>query len=139
VVIVLVVDDGVKIQTMQIGSTIDPDRYVYDLGLTQQTGITQTISGVEVTLFVFDSVRERWFEWDAPLYDQVNSQKTGEDGYFSFFTPPGQYKLFVDGMHQGYFAHASPIISFIDEPVRFNVPLNQIKEWLYLSLLSNKK
>ena len=122
-VIVLVVEVEGDQQTMQIGSTIDPDGYVYDVELTASTGITQTVAGVTVTLEVLDTVRGRWLEWDAWLYGQVNPQVTGEDGYFAFFTPPGQYRLVVDGRAQGYALFVSPVLTVVDEPIRFNVPL----------------
>ena len=113
---------------MQIGSTIDPDGFVYDADVFASTGITQTISGVTVTLYISDSVRARWIQWDAPLYGQSNPQVTGENGYFSFFTPPGSYQLVVNGVDAGYHAYISPVIVVEDDPVRYNIPLWQIKE-----------
>jgi len=134
-VILLVVDCGAGPQTMQIGSTIDPDGYVYDAALTASTGITHTVAGVTVTLYVSDTVRGRWLAWDAALYDQVNPQVTAEDGYFAFFTPPGDYKLLADGQHLGYELYGSPVLTVVDAEIRYNVPLWLPRQHIYLPLV----
>ena len=46
---------------------------------------------------------------------------TGSDGYFAFFTPPGQYYLQVDGK-PGYQPWRSPLIEVVNEIVHVNVP-----------------
>ncbi|MGD2205967.1 MAG: right-handed parallel beta-helix repeat-containing protein [Anaerolineae bacterium] len=134
-VILLVVDCGAGLQTMQIGSTIDPDGYVYDAALTASTGVTQTVAGVTVTLYVSDTVRHRWLAWDAPLYGQDNPQETGQDGYFAFFTPPGRYRLVADGQAQGYELYESPVLTVIDEPIRYNIPIWPLPQRIYLPLI----
>ena len=101
-VIVLAVGCGTMQQTMQIGSTIDPDGHVYD------SKTNQAVSGATVTLYVRDTARSRWVRWDTTLYGQVNPQVTGPDGYFAFFTPPGQFKLLVDAKAQGYRLYERP-------------------------------
>ena len=122
-VILLVVDCDAGLQTMQIGSVIDPDGYVYDAEVAETTGITETIGGVTVTLYVSDTVRNRWVQWDAALYGQTNPQVTRADGYFAFFTPPGEFRLVADGSAQDYERYDSPSLVVVDEPVRYNVPL----------------
>jgi len=134
-VILLVVDCGAGVETMQVGSTIDPDGYVYDAAIAASSGVTQTIAGVTVTLHVSDTVRHRWVVWSAPLYGQANPQVTAGDGYFAFFTPPGRYRLVADGRSQGFETYESPTLTVIDEPIRYNVPLWPRKERIYLPLV----
>ena len=59
--------------------------------------------------------------WDAGAFGQANPQTTGDDGYFSFFTPPGTYQLHVT--KAGYQPHWSDDIVVADEPVQVDVPL----------------
>ncbi len=134
-VILLVVNCGAGPATMQVGSTIDPDGYVYDAALAASSGITETIAGVTVTLHVSDTVRHRWVIWSASLYGQANPQVTAGDGYFAFFTPPGQYRLVADGRAQGYEMYESPALTVVDEPIRYNVPLWPRSERIYLPLV----
>jgi len=136
-VILLAADCGAGLDTMQIGSTIDPDGYVYDAQVLAGTGITQTLSGITVTLQVSDTVRSRWVQWSAELYDQTNPQVTGVDGYFAFFTPPGDFRLVADGVSQGYAHYKSPVLTVVDAPIRYNVGLwpAEIKRYVYLPLV----
>jgi hypothetical protein len=121
---------------MQIGSVIDPDGYVYDGWLSATTGLTETLEGITVTLYLSDTVRFKWIPWDAELYDQVNPQVTGADGYFSFFTPPGGYKLVADGQLFGYELYESDVLTVISEPVRYNVALwPRLESTIYLPLV----
>ncbi len=125
VVILVVADchDGPPLDTMQIGCIIDPDGYVYDGPIAASTGVTETIEGVTVTLYFSDTVRYKWLTWDAELYEQTNPQVTGPDGYFSFFTPPGDYRLLADGHALGYATYKSPVLTVVSEPIRYNVAL----------------
>ena len=59
---------------------IDPDGVVYEATGT----LSDTIAGVEVTLYYSDTHTGLWLPWDARNYDQVNPQVTLEDGYYSF-------------------------------------------------------
>jgi hypothetical protein len=122
-VILLAVNCGAQQQTMQIGSTIDPDGYVYDAEKSAETGSLVRIAGAVVTLLMHDTARNKWVPWEAGLYGQNNPQVTGPDGYFAFFTPPGQFKLVADATAQGYLGYTSPILTVVDEPLRYNVGL----------------
>ncbi len=103
---------------------IDPDGYVFDVtqGFDPQDPTANAIDGVTVTLYELVPEWGGWTPWPAHLYNnQVNPQVTGSDGYFAFFTPPGQYYLQVDGK-PGYQPWRSPVITVVNEIVHVNVP-----------------
>ena len=89
--------------------------------------ISGTISGVQVTLYS-DTHSGQWLMWDAWNYDQVNPQTTLDDGYYSFYTPPGTYRVMAE--KNGYPTFTSPNLAVVDKPVRHNVPLGY--RWVYL-------
>ncbi|HRW08858.1 MAG TPA: plastocyanin/azurin family copper-binding protein, partial [Caldilineaceae bacterium] len=62
--------------------------------------------------------------WDAAIYGQVNPQLTAADGYFSFMTPVGTYRIVVN--KSGYQSHTSPDLAVINDPVRYNVSLTPV-------------
>jgi len=103
---------------------IDPDGYVFDVtqGFDPQDPTANAIAGATVTLYELVPEWGGWTPWPAHLYNnQVNPQVTGSDGYFAFFTPPGQYYLQVDGK-PGYQPWRSPVITVVNEIVHVNVP-----------------
>jgi hypothetical protein len=98
---------------------------VCDAELTESAGVTQTLAGVTLTLYVSDTVRQRWVEWNASLYDnQENPQVTGGYGHFSFFTPPGTYRLVAQ--KSWYATYTSHDLVVVEELVRHNIPLTKI-------------
>jgi uncharacterized repeat protein (TIGR01451 family) len=62
--------------------------------------------------------------WPAAQFDQINPQVVGNDGYFSFFTPAGTYRLNV--VKSGYQPYVSPDLTVVDAPVHFDVPLTPV-------------
>ena len=103
---------------------IDPDGYVFDVtqGFDPQNPTAHAIPGVTVTLYELVPEWGGWTPWPAHLYNsQVNPQVTGSDGYFAFFTQPGQYYLQLDGK-PGYQPWRSPVITVVNEIVHVNVP-----------------
>jgi hypothetical protein len=120
---------------------IDPDGYVFDVtkglsvtastvdtvtGQIIPTAVTNTIKGVTVTAMVSMPQWGGWVPWPASLYDnQQNPQVTGDNGYFAFFTPPGDYYLQVDGI-AGYQSWRSPVVQVITQIVHINVPLTPV-------------
>lgn len=62
--------------------------------------------------------------WPAADFGQVNPQVVAQDGYFSFFTPAGTYRLNVN--KAGYQAYESPDLTVVDAPVHFDVPLTPL-------------
>jgi hypothetical protein len=108
---------------------IDPDGFVYEATGT----LSDTLPGVEVTCYYSDTHAGTWVTWDAWNYDsQVNPQVTLEDGYFSFYTPPGTYRLVAE--KAGYAPYTSPPLTVVDTPVRHNVPLQSFRIYLPLVL-----
>jgi uncharacterized repeat protein (TIGR01451 family) len=108
------------VQVCSDGSVlIDPEGTVFDV--TQ----TQALDGANVacTTLQDDEQGESlgYVMWDADAYGQENPQTTMADGYFSFFTPAGTYRLEVD--RAGYQPFRSWDLIVVDEPVHYDVPL----------------
>jgi uncharacterized repeat protein (TIGR01451 family) len=100
---------------------IDPYGVVYHVGtaaaLPDATVVcmeAQATSSAGGAATVFDL-------WPAADYDQINPQLTAADGYFSYFTPAGTYRLAVS--RAGYQDYRSTDIEVISEIVRYDVPL----------------
>ena len=97
---------------------IDPDGYVYNANL----GIDHRVAGATVTCYeLTDEVAETWQVWNGAIWGQQNPQVVGSDGYYSFFTLPGQY--YVEVTAPRYLDYQSPILEVVNEPVHHNVPL----------------
>ncbi len=106
---------------------IDPDGVVYEA-----TGsISDTISGVTVTCYYSDTYRGQWITWDAWNYQQINPQLTSDNGYYSFYTPRGTYRVVAE--KSGYPTYTSPDLQVINVPVRHNIPLGWHR--IYLPLI----
>lgn len=129
---VIAVRCGANIVTQTGVALIDPDGVVYDSKL----GLSHPISGA--TVVCEQQVNyDQWVIWDAWNYavggkPQVNPQITSQDGYFSFLTPRGTYRLRVT--HNDYFDSQSGALIVVDEPVHHNVPM-QKKYKVYLPLV----
>jgi hypothetical protein len=110
---------------------IDPDGYVYDVGGT----INDTIPGVQVTCYYSDTHSGQWVTWDAWTFAQVNPQMTLDDGYYSFYAPPGTYRVMAE--KEGYPTYTSPDLVVVSTPVRHNIPLEKLSTSVevYLPLL----
>ena len=103
---------------------IDPDGYVFDVtqGFDPHEPDRQRDRRESPSRSTSSEEWGGWTPWPAHLYNnQVNPQVTGSDGYFAFFTPPGQYYLQVDGK-PGYQPWRSPLIEVVNEIVHVNVP-----------------
>lgn len=62
--------------------------------------------------------------WPAADFGQINPQTTGADGYFSFFTPAGTFRLEVN--EANYQPYRSEDLVVVDKPVHFDVPLSPV-------------
>lgn len=122
VFVIAIAADGQTV-TASGSALIDPDGYVFDKNKWESQGITQTLSGVTLTCEVSDTVAGEWRMWEAWAYDQVNPQVTGADGYYTFFVPPGAYR--ITASRPGYLAFVGPDILVVDAPLRLNIPLVQ--------------
>jgi hypothetical protein len=106
----------------------DPDGYVFNstLGFDPQNPTQHVIPGAQVTCMAYLPGWGGWVPWPAHLYEnQVNPQVVGSNGYFAFFTPPGQFYLQVDGP-AGYQSWRSPVVTVANEIVHVNIPLTPI-------------
>jgi hypothetical protein len=121
--VITITADGQTV-TATGSALIDPDGYVFDKSEWESQGITQKLADVSVTCEYSDPVANQWTIWQAWAYDgQVNPQATGPDGYYSFFVPPGTYR--VTASRPGYLPFASPDIIVGDAPARLTIPLAQ--------------
>ena len=107
---------------------IDPDGYVYD---AKEGWIMQ---GAQVTCYRYNETTGVFEEWDAATWDQFNPQWTDSDGYYSFVVPPGQYK--VKASNPGYIDAESPVLTVVDAPIHFNIPMYYISNYTYLALVT---
>jgi plastocyanin len=106
---------------------IDPEGVVYDA----QTGLP--LSDATVACLVVTDAGNASSNtnpivglWPAADFGQINPQTTLDDGYFSFWTPPGTYQL--DVTRSGYQSYLSNDIEVVDELVRRDVHLTPIIE-----------
>ncbi len=102
---------------------IDPDGYVFDVDVGKATG---KLAGMTVTALEYDATTNGWDRWPAEAYqNQVNPQVTGADGYYSFYTPAGNYRIQVNGStnYQGY---RSWTLTVVSEPVHLDIPLTPV-------------
>ncbi len=103
----------------------DPDGYVFDttLGFDPANPTANVLPGSTVTCMANIPEWGGWVPWPAHLYlNQVNPQVVGANGYFAFFTPPGEYYLQVDPP-AGYQPWRSPVVSVVNKIVHVNVPI----------------
>ena len=104
---------------------IDPDGYVFDttLGFDPANPTADVLPGSTVTCMANIPEWGGWVPWPAHLYmNQVNPQVVGANGYFAFFTPPGEYYLQVDPP-AGYQPWRSPVVTVVNKIVHVNVPI----------------
>lgn len=102
---------------------IDPDGYVYDAN----QGEDHRIAGATVTCYTLsDTASGTWEVWNASVFGQTNPQTVGADGYYAFYTPPGDYKVLVSA--PGYWDYESPVLTVLSEPVHHNVPLREVHQ-----------
>ncbi len=96
---------------------IDPEGVVYDIA-SQTLLADATVACLQGQA---GDERAAFTLWPAEDYGQVNPQMTAGDGYFSFFTPVGIYRL--DVQRSGYQPYRSIDLAVVDEPVRQDIPL----------------
>jgi len=98
---------------------IDPEGVVYDVNTRQPISAAQ-VSCLEAVATAGSSDSATTFSlWPAADYDQINPQSTLADGYFSFWTPAGTYRLAAS--HAGYQPYRSVDIAVVDELVHYDV------------------
>ena len=102
--------------------TIDPEGTVFDL-LTGQPVASATVACMQADSST-TSGQQLFNLWPAADFEQINPQTVATDGYFSFFTPQGTYRLQVN--KSGYQSYESPDLTVVDAPVHFDVPLTPL-------------
>jgi hypothetical protein len=104
---------------------VDPDGYIFDVtqGFDPNNPTQHALANATVTLMVNEPELGGWVQWPAHLYNnQVNPQVTGADGYYAFYTPPGDYYVIVSNK-TGFQTWRSPVITVTNKLVHQNVPL----------------
>jgi uncharacterized repeat protein (TIGR01451 family) len=103
--------------------TIDPEGTVYDV-LTGAPVPTALVACMQEGASAASG--QSPFSLWAPSANsgQINPQTVGADGYFSFFTPPGTFRL--DVSKTGYQPFTSSDIVVVDAPVHYDAPLTPI-------------
>src|SRR5690606_27239526 len=103
---------------------IDPEGVVYDVGSAQPV-VGATVACMQGQASVSASSSDAIFAlWPAAEYGQINPQSTAADGYFSFMTPAGAYRLEAAG--SGYQPYRSTDIQVVSEAVRYDIPLTPL-------------
>ncbi len=129
-VVITVTADGQTVTTTG-SALIDPDGVVFK-STWDSHGITQTLAGISVTCEYSNTVADEWVTWNAAAYEQANPQVTGMDGFYSFFVPPGTYR--ITAWHPDYWPQTSPDTTVVDAPARLNIPLALIRR-VYLPMV----
>ncbi len=111
---------------------IDPDGFVYDQSLVD--GGSQINSALLTTSVItaYVSTVDGWEIWPASLYGQTNPQSSDpavadgvtQPGYYSFLTPPGQYR--IEAWAPGYEPYMSEIMTVITAPIHLDIGLRPI-------------
>jgi plastocyanin len=116
--------NGSEIET-QSEVLIDPDGVVYDINTGAPLSAAQAVCMVQSNgnegATDGSAVSDNYSVWPAANFGQLNPQTTKSDGYFSFFTPAGTYRLDVN--KSGYQPYRSPNLQVVSTPVRHDVPL----------------
>ena len=111
---------------------IDPDGYVYDQSMVD-AGATITdsiLTDGTVTCYVWQN--DAWEVWPAEYYGQINPQVTDgatadgvtEPGYYSFLTPPGQYR--IEAEVSGFQPYESPVLTVINDPIHLDIGMEPV-------------
>ena len=122
----LTVDCNGDLFETQAPVLIDPDGVVYDINTGAPLSgalVTCMQNGID-TASSASGASDSYNVWPAADFGQLNPQTTKTDGYFSFFTPAGIYRL--DVSKSGYQPYRSPDLQVVSTPVRHDVPLTPI-------------
>jgi plastocyanin len=109
-----------QIQTCSDGTVlIDPEGVIFDL----VTG--KAIGGSSAACFQAQpsaaAAQPIFSLWPGADFGQINPQTTGDDGYFSFFTPAGTFR--VEASAGDYQPYRTEDLVVVDAPVERNIPL----------------
>jgi hypothetical protein len=105
---------------------VDAEGVVFQAGGT----LNDTISCVQVTCLISDTHSGQWLPWSASNYGQVNPQVTTDNGQYSFYPPPGIYRVMAE--REGYPIYVSADLVVLDAPLRHNIAFGYARVYLPL-------
>ncbi len=108
--------DG-TVDVAEFTALIDPYGYVFERTLRKES----RVESAEVSLFVLEG--RAWVLWPAMNYEQVNPQRTGITGDYSFMVPQGTY--FLEAKKEGYVSQKSDIFQVVDNVVNRNIEMRR--------------
>jgi hypothetical protein len=91
-------------------------------GIVTDAATGQPLAGATVTLL--EQTSEGPQPWPAEEYGQQNPQTTGDDGHYSFYTPPGVY--IVEVQRAGYQPYRSEELVVADAPIQHDIALTPL-------------
>jgi uncharacterized repeat protein (TIGR01451 family) len=111
---------------------IDPDGYVYDQSLVDGGAVITDSLVLSAVVTTFVKINDTWQMWPAHVYGQSNPQSTDgvtedgvpDPGYYSFLTPPGQYRIAVTA--DGFQPYQSPVLTVISDPIHLDIDLTPV-------------
>ncbi|MCM3443795.1 leucine-rich repeat domain-containing protein [Metabacillus halosaccharovorans] len=105
--------DGIKLPLMEVIVLIDPSGFVFEGSLDNK------LSGV--TAVVEEKEDNRWKNWNAHDFGQINPQVTKEDGKYGWDVPQGEWRVIFS--KDGYNTYTSRIVTVPPPETELNVPL----------------
>lgn len=124
--------DGLISRELLVYILIDPDGYAYDQSWVDAgSPITDSLL-LDAVITAYVLVGNEWQVWPAAYYGQTNPQVTDTStpdgvmtaGYYSFLTPPGQYRL--TAVAPGYQPYQSEVLSVVDTPIHLDIGLQPV-------------
>jgi hypothetical protein len=109
-------------QSVNLIAVVDPEGYVYERTPRGKLRVEEA----KVTLYQCDAA-DSCLPWAAERFQQRNPITTGDDGFYSFLTPPGRYYLKAEA--RGYEKYqGEPFVISDDNFVKINIEL-KLKPW----------
>ncbi|MBN1641796.1 MAG: carboxypeptidase regulatory-like domain-containing protein [Anaerolineae bacterium] len=124
--------DGAPREEALLYILIDPDGFLYDQSMVDAGSPITDALILDGTVTCYEWQADHWAVWPAALYGQVNPQVTDDTtddgvivaGYYSFLTPPGQYRIVASA--DGYQPYQSAVLTVIDTPIHLDIGLQPI-------------
>jgi peroxiredoxin len=105
---------------------------VEDFGNVVEEKTKSPIESATVSLYLFETSTKSWMLWDSTSYGQENSQKTPQNGSYSYMVPPGKY--YIEIKAPGFVTTQSEILDISQTQIlNFIFPL-QSKPKIILNL-----